>query len=890
MRKAMVPLSASPRNFPRLGRLASLRVVSVRLLLLSLVVFLATTSGPSVHAQDGAGLKKARRERRIERRRMQPARIITPSRRESRTAMPPPLAPEEGLTSGVLLPNQWRLTPMGATLELGDLPLSLVVDPKGRQAAIVHAGFGDHEVRLIDLEERRLLSRAIVPNAWVGAAFDRSGQRLYVSGGTDDFFYVFPLRANKLDTPTTVPVRADVNTTRAVEKPWYVSGLTVDPRSGSVYVLCQNRAALFVWDPKHPEQLPRQIVKFDGPHPAPYKVVLHPQRPLAYVTLWGGKAVAVVDLRARSYRRIPTHAHPNELVITPDGRRLFVACANTNYTDVIDLDKEKVVEQLDCAIYPGMPAGATPNGLALSSDGSKLLVANADTNHIAVFDVSRRGAARSLGMIPTGWYPTAVGFGARGEILIVNGKGMGSLPNVGGPDPHDPNAEAKGRKYIAGLFKGTLSFVSWPTESQMARYTAQVLANSPLRPDLLPPPREGNNPVPARVGDPSPIRYCVYIVKENRTYDQVLGDMPEGNGDPALCLFGEKVTPNHHALAREFVLFDNFYTEAEVSADGHEWSLGAYATDFVEKTWPSVYGGHGKLTYPGEGHHPVGVPNAGHIWNRAREAGVSYYSYGEWVNGGGRKCDGTTKDPALRGHFDPCYSGFDMNISDLERADRFIQEVGRYEREGRFPRLVIIRLPNDHTAGTKVGKPTPRAYVAENDLALGRIVERLSHSKFWKEMAIFVVEDDAQNGPDHVDAHRTVALVLGPFVKRHYVCHTMFSTASILRTMELILGLRPMSQFDAAARPLYEVFSEKPDFTPYKALPATYPLDEKNPPNAPMRRESAALNLEREDSNPDVLFSEIIWKSVHGPESEMPPPVRAAFVRPVAKGGDGDED
>lgn len=835
-------------------------------------------------AKESEGTKRGRRERRTELRRLQPVQITVPKGKQAQPATPPALMPEEGLTTGIQLPNQWRLTPVGATLDLGDLPVTMVLDPSQRYAAVVHAGFADHEVRLVDTVERRVASRALVPNTWVGAAFDPAGKQLFLSGGTDDLLYVFPVHDGKLDVPTTVPVRADALTTRAADKSWYVSGVAVDAKSRKVFFTCQNRGNVMVWDPKTPKKLPREIVRFQETHAAPYKLVLHPRRPLAYVSLWGAKAVAVVDLRRRDYRLIPTHSHPNELAITSDGRRLFVACANTNYTDVIDLDQERVVEQLDCAIYPSMPAGATPNGLALSPDGKILVVANADTNHLAVFDVSRPRAGRSLGMIPTGWYPTAVGFGARGEILVVNGKGGGSQANPKGPNPYNEKSEAKGTQYIAGLLKGTLSFVSWPSDRQLARYTAQVLANSPLRPDLLPPVREDDNPIPAKLGDPSPIRYCVYIVKENRTYDQVLGDMPEGNGDPSLCLFGEQVTPNHHALAREFILFDNFYVESEVSADGHEWSMGAYATDFVEKTWPSLYGGHGKHTYPGEGHHPMGRPEAGHLWDRAKEAGVSYYSYGEWVNGGGKGCKGTTKDRALRGHFDPCYSGFDMNVSDLDRAKRFIREVGRYEREGWFPRLVIIRLPNDHTAGTRVGKPTPRAYVAENDLALGQIVERLSHSKFWKEMAIFVVEDDAQNGPDHVDAHRTVAFVVSPYAKRRMVCHTMYSTASMLRTMELILGLKPMSQFDAAARPLYEVFTNKPDFTPYQARPATWPLDEKNPRHAPMQRESAALNLEAEDSNPDLLFNEIIWKSVHGAESTMPPPVRAAFVRPVPDG------
>ncbi len=857
-----------------------------RPLLLALVV---TASVGCLWAAESAGAKKARRERRIERRANEPVRIIESMGPRSRAALPPALQEGEQLTSGVLLPNQWRLTPIGATLPLGDLPLSLAIDAQRRYAAVIHAGFGDHEVRTVDLAEHRIVSRAIVPNTWVGATFDASGKRLFLSGGTDDLVYIFSVREGRLDEPTTVAMRRDRGTTEARERPWYVSGLAYDTHRGKLVIACQNHPALFEWDPAHPQRPPRAIVRFRLPRPAPYKVVIHPQRPVAYVSLWGARSVAVVNLRTKKYHLIPTHSHPNELVLAPDGKRLFVACANTNFTDVIDLTKERVVEQLDCAIYPGMPAGATPNGLAIAPDGHTLLVANADTNHLAVFDISKPGASRSRGFIPTGWYPTAVGFGARSEIIIVNGKGGGSRANPEGPNPLEKDAGTQKPQYIAGMFKGTLSFVTFPNDKELASYTRQVLANSPLRPDLAPPVRVENNPIPATLGGRSPIRYCVYIVKENRTYDQVLGDMPEGNGDPSLCLFGEQVTPNHHALAREFVLLDNFYVESEVSADGHEWSMGAYATDFVEKTWPSVYGGHGKLTYPAEGHHPMGRPDAGHIWDRARQAGVSYYSYGEWVNGGGKRCNGTTKDKALQGHFDPCYSGYDLHVSDLERADRFMQEVGRYEREGWFPQLVIVRLPNDHTAGTRAGMLTPRAFVAQNDLALGRIIERLSHSKFWKEMAIFVVEDDAQNGPDHVDAHRTVAFVISPYVKRRAVCHTMYSTASMLRTMELILGLQPMSQFDAAARPLYDVFTSEPDFTPYTARPATWPLDEKNPRGAPMQRESAALNLEKEDAAPDILFNEIIWKSVHGAHSEMPPPVRAAFVRPLG-GAEGDDD
>jgi hypothetical protein len=469
---------------------------------------------------------------------------------------------------------------------------------------------------------------------------------------------------------------------------------------------------------------------------------------------------------------------------------------------------------------------------------------------------------------------------AANQLLVANGKGNGSLANPKGPNPTLRGREARHRQYIGGLLPGSLSFIDVPGEAELNEHTRQAYLCSPLRPDLLPVGRESGNPIPAKVGEPSPIQYCIYIIKENRTYDQVLGDMPEGNGEPSLCLFPEKVTPNIHSIAREFVLLDNFYVESEVSADGHAWSMGAYATDFVEKSWPPAYGGHADYGYKSEGNDPVADPDEGYLWDRAHEAGITYRSYGEWVSGGGPDCDGTPKAAALKGHINPCYTSYNLNVSDLDRADVFLKDLKEFESRGEFPRLAILRLPNDHTAGTAEGKLTPLAYVAQNDLALGRILEGLSQSPFWKEMAVFVVEDDAQNGPDHVDAHRTVALLAGPFVKRGYVDHTMYSTASMLRSMELILGLRPMSQFDAAARPLYASFSSTPDYSPYTHKPARVSLTEINLRDAPMQRESSQLNLEKEDSNPDVLFNEIIWKAVRGADSEMPAPTRAAFIRP----------
>jgi hypothetical protein len=374
----------------------------------------------------------------------------------------------------------------------------------------------------------------------------------------------------------------------------------------------------------------------------------------------------------------------------------------------------------------------------------------------------------------------------------------------------------------------------------------------------------------------------------------MLGDMKEGNGDPSLCLFPEPVTPNHHKLAREFVLLDNFYVESEVSADGHEWSMGAYATDFIEKTWPLTYrpGGRSKIGYPSEGNYDsVARPAGGYVWDRCAAAGVSYRSYGEWVDNGK-----TPDDPrrarvkALEGHFDPGFHSYDLDYPDQKRADRFIAEVQRFEREGEMPRLQIVRLPNDHTYGTRAGKPTPTAMVADNDLALGRIIEALTKSKFWTETAVFVVEDDAQNGPDHVDAHRTVALVVSPYTKRGAVDSTMYSTASMLRTMGLILGFEPMSQFDAAARPMYHSFQPNADVRPYTHLVPKADLNAKNTQAAWGAELSEKFNLAKEDAADDILFNEVIWRSVKGPNSPMPPPVRAAWVFPHVEKDDDDDD
>lgn len=382
---------------------------------------------------------------------------------------------------------------------------------------------------------------------------------------------------------------------------------------------------------------------------------------------------------------------------------------------------------------------------------------------------------------------------------------------------------------------------------------------------------EAGNPVPMKLGDPSPIKYVFYIIKENRTYDQVLGDVKEGNGDPNLVLFGEKVTPNLHALAKEFVLLDNFYVDAEVSEDGHNWSLGAYATDYVEKCWPTNYGGRGG-TYDGEGKRAV-ANDKEYIWDYCKKSGVSYRTYGEFAD------NYRATISILKDHFCPYFTGWDITVRDTTRYHQWANEFDSLVASNALPRFMSLRFPNDHTQGLKKGSFTPAAYVADNDLAVGMFVQHLSESSVWKESVVFILEDDAQDGPDHVDAHRSTAYVAGGYIKHHFIDHTMYSTSSMLHTIELILGIPPMSQYDAAATPMFRCFSKTPDLTAFSTRPLQIDISKKNTAENTWQRKSETFDFTEEDRAPDDQFSEVIWKAVKGTDAVMPAPRHAAFIK-----------
>ena len=765
-----------------------------------------------------------------------------------------------------LLSNGWILSPAGTSVNLGDFPLGMRLSRDGKFAVVLNCGEGIQTISIVNLRSQRVVQTLPIDKTWMGVCFNYRGDRFYVSGGNDNRILEYSFEH---DSAAYL---------RSIELGKQYPAENISPADVAV---TYDGAILFV-AAKGDNKLYKialasgqiiQTTEFSQPL---YSCQVDERRHRVYVSIWGGARVGVVDGESMDVlKEINVGAHPNEMVQTKDGKRLFVANANVNTVSVIDLESFKVLETISTSLSPDAPEGSTPNSLALSGNDSTLYIANADNNFVAVIDVSKMGNSRPAGYIPTGWYPTVVRC-ADSLLLVTNGKGMSSRAN--------PNHE-----YIGSLFVGTLSMIPVPGKAQLEKYSSQVLQNTPLTRTTPVRVWEADNPIPKSADINSPIKHVIYVIKENRTYDQVFGDIPTGNGDSSLCLFGRDVTPNEHAMAEEFVLLDNYYEDAEVSADGHNWSMAAYATDFVEKTWPTQYGGRGgEYVYEQEG---TSTPSAGYIWDDCNRNKVSLRNYGEFVfdedtaQGASR-----IKAAGLMNRTSPDYRGWDLSYPDVQRAAAWLKEFDSYEQGDSLPAFEIIKLPNDHTSGTKKGALSPRAMVADNDRALGMIVERVSRSKYWKESAIFVLEDDAQNGPDHVDAHRSTALIISPYIKRNSVDHTMYSTTGLLRTMELILGLPPMSQYDASATPMFASFSPRPDLTPFTSRENIIDLHEQNALGAYGQQRMEAFNLSKEDAVPDAEFNEILWKSVRGSNSTMPAPVRSAIVAPRSSRLDDDDD
>jgi len=758
----------------------------------------------------------------------------------------------------ILLPNGWALSVPGESIPLGDLPLNVVASKDKQLLAVTNNGQSEQSIMLIDPHTFEMINKTEIPKSWYGLAFNDDGSRLFASGGNDNVIRVY-------NTADNVLVEEDpIVLGKAWPKRISPTGLTLDQNSENLFVATKEDSALYTVN-----LVSHETKRLFLGHEA-YTCLFSNDGSVLYVSLWGGDAIAIIDPESLSMlTEIQVGSHPNDMVLTPDGKFLFTSCANDNSVHIINTESGKVIEKLQTACFPEAPAGSTPNALAISDDLNRLYVANADNNSLAVFDISEIGECRSLGFIPTGWYPTSVKV-VNQKIWVTNGKGSSSSANPKGPNPYKRRTDRT--QYIGNLFKGSLTMLDEPDESALKVYTEAVYKNTPYSKDLeLQYSGEEGNPIPQKVGDPSPIKYVFYVIKENRTYDQVLGDMPEGNGDPGLCLFPEVVTPNQHKLAKSFVLLDNFYVNAEVSADGHNWSTAAYANDYIEKSWPTSYGGRGG-TYDYEGSRDIAFPSEGFIWDYCQHEGVSYRSYGEFVS------NNHTRLESLQGHFDVDFPSYNLSIPDMVRFEKWREDFDSLVAINAVPQFSSLRLPNDHTSGARVGTPTPKAMVAENDLAVGNLIEHISNSPIWGASAVFILEDDAQNGPDHVDAHRSTAYIASPYAKRNTRVSTVYSTTSMLRTIELILGLPPMSQYDAAATPMWECFTASQDLTPFISLEASYDIHEMNMDENIISRLSDSFNLEVMDAAPDHLFSEVIWKSVKGLESEMPAPVRSAFI------------
>ena len=776
-----------------------------------------------------------------------------------------------GYSTKVTLPNGWSLSPAGYGYLLGDLPLNMAVSSSKKLIAVTNNGQSAQSIQLIDVASGKILDNITVAKCWVGLKFSADEKFLYAAGGNDNLILKYAIKNKKLLLQDSLKL--------GEKWPNRISpaGIDIDDKKNLLYVVTKDNHSLYILNINTKEIMGQY--KLDG---EAYACLLSPDKKELYISCWGCDKLYVFNTISKTFMNtINIGDNPNDMCLTKNGKYLFVANSNDNSVSIIDIPSKKVIETLTSSLYPNAPQGSTTNGLALSPDEKTLYIANADNNCLTLFDISKPGNSVSKGFIPTGWYPTCVKAIGH-KIFVTNGKGFSSFANPDGPNPSKKKeqviyqggdtARPKEEQYIGGLFMGTMSIIEAPDTKKLSVYSQQVYENTPYtkEKETVSQGEEGN-PIPRKVGDTSPIKYVFYIIKENRTYDQVLGDMKEGNGDTSLVLFGEKITPNQHKLAKDFVLSDNFYVDAEVSADGHNWSLGAYATDYLEKNWVTSYGGRGG-EYDGEGTREIANNKNGFLWDYCKRAGISYRTYGEFVD------DYKPNIPVLKNHFCPYYTSWDQAVRDTTRVGQWKRDFDSLVSINALPSLNTLRLINDHTEGLKKGRPTPFAHVADNDLAVGMFIDYLSKSPVWKESVVFIVEDDAQNGPDHVDAHRSPIYIAGPYVKRNFVDHTSYTTSGVLRTIELILGIPPMSQYDAAATPLWRCFTSTPDYTIFNFLPSNIDLTKKNMTVNELSEKSETFNFSKEDAIPDGEFNEVLWKAIKGMDSPVPAPRRSAFL------------
>lgn len=758
--------------------------------------------------------------------------------------------------------------------------------------------------------------------SFTGLIFSPNGKRVYLSNAGRNI-RVFSVDENQRLSP---PVSFSVPEAKAPKQKHEIpSGLAVSEDSKKLYVVGNLGNKLHELDAET-----GVLLRSWDTGVAPYDVVLAGAK--AYVSNMGGRrpgkndlaapagkgttvrvddvrfianegSVTVIDLdKGMVKMEILAGLHASGLAVSPNRKYVVVANTGSDTLSVIDTGTDLVVEKIWARQNPGDPFGAQPNALAFDSSGKRLYACNGTQNAVAVISFEPEdNASKVIGLIPAGWFPGAIVFdSARSKLCIANIKGIGAFKRF------KPGEKIKLSDKDSF---GTLSIVAAPSDRSLKGMTQAALRNMcyPAIAEAMLPPRADatTRPVPERVGEPSVFKHVIYIIKENRTYDQILGDMQEGNGDASLCTFGQKYTPNQHKIAREFILLDNTYCAGVQSADGHQWTDSGIANAYMERQATSGF----PRSYPSgkseDGLDALAWSSSGFIWDSALAHGKSFCNFGEWMlsDANWRDKTGHKAKPAwqdfwndyqggsnltrlasrpgiesLRKYSPTNTVGWDLNVPDVMRAEEFIKALKQYETRGGFADFTLLFLPNDHTGGTRGKSPTPGAQVADNDLALGQVVDALSHSKFWPETCLFAIEDDPQAGWDHVSGYRTTCYIASPYTKRQQTVSTRYNQLSLIRTMELILGLPPMNQMDATATPMIDCFIDVPDLTPFNCVPNSYPLDSMNPDpkkiaNSILRKDaiaSAKLPLDEADRCPEDVLNQILWRAMNGTDVPYP--------------------
>jgi YVTN family beta-propeller protein len=759
----------------------------------------------------------------------------------------------------IVLPTEWSIAPPADLVVVtGTLPGSARLSADGAHLIVVEAGAGAPAIDVLDPATLGTQRRIDAKNLYGEPLPDAQGAGFWVGTGSDN---------------TLIHVDADsgaTDRTIALPKGFWPAAIAASPDGKTLAVSGDLVDIVLLIDAASGKT--SEAVKV-GRHPA--GLVFAPDGKLLYVANWGERSVSIVDVGAASaLDPIPVGDHPEKLLLSRDGAKLYVSETDDDAIGIIDLKSAKRIADVNIGLYDGKLYGASPTSLFLSPDGKRLYVICSAANAIVALDLAADGAnARVIGAIGTGWYPTAATLDPTGRwLLVANAKGEGSPPNPG----FDPYANRDPR-YVSTITVGSVRRIPLPDDAALAAgiadvrahggpFLAKAIADERARIDG-PPSDEPGRKIVAKGG---PIKHVIYVIKENRTYDQVLGDELAADGDPLITLFGKQVTPNQHALAERFGLFDNVFADSFVSPDGHNWSTAAFANDYVEKFVPPNVG-HRRLPYDFEDPASPAHPHSGYLWDDALQHRVSVRNYGEFMY--------EKPSASFTSHWratnllkitDDKYAGYNTDYSDLLREAEWAREFAQYVKNDNLPALEIIRLPNDHTSYTSKGKLTPDAMVAQNDLAFGRIVDAVSHSKYWASTAILTIEDDAQNGPDHVSAQRTTFYLASPYA-RGGVQHGRYSSAGVLRTIELILGLPPMTAYDASARPMYAAFGAKADLRPFNVRPAGIDLEARNGATSYRARDSAKLDLRDADEVPAALGNDILWHAVKGAAATSPP-------------------